>query len=106
MAAVVALGIDGLCKADAKPFGPVHAYVAPDTVGVVRFSVLPAQTGLLLDAVGVAGLALTTTLVVPAGEVHPPTVTFTLYVPVAAVGALGMDGFCTVDEKPFGPFQE
>jgi hypothetical protein len=78
VAAVVALEMDGFCKADAKPFGPVQAYVAPDTVGVVRFSVLPAQTGLLLDTVGVAGMALTTTLVVPAGDVQPPTATVTL----------------------------
>ncbi|MEJ7672503.1 MAG: hypothetical protein WKF59_07290 [Chitinophagaceae bacterium] len=42
----------GFCKADVNPFGPVHAYVAPATVGVLRVRVAPAHTGLLLDAVG------------------------------------------------------
>ena len=78
MAAVVALGMEGFCKADAKLFGPVQAYVAPDTVGVVRFSEPPAHSRLLLEAVGVAGIGLTTTAVVPAGEMQPAIVTVTL----------------------------
>ena len=60
-----------------KPFGPVHAYVAPATVGVEREIVAPAQYGPPFDAVGVAGIGLTTTLVVPAAEVQPETVTVT-----------------------------
>ena len=38
----------------------------------------PVQTGELLLAVGVAGVAFTTTAVVPAAEVHPLVVTVTL----------------------------
>jgi hypothetical protein len=37
----------------------------------------PAQYGPPFDAVGVAGMALTTTVVVPAAEVQPLTVTVT-----------------------------
>jgi hypothetical protein len=32
--AVVALARVGFCSEDVKPFGPVHEYVAPETVGV------------------------------------------------------------------------
>src|SRR5450759_3549759 len=59
--AVVAFAIVGSCWSEEKPFGPVHAYVAPLTVDAVRFSVLPAQRGLLLPAVGAAGTGLTVT---------------------------------------------
>ncbi len=44
----------------------------------------PVQTGLLLEAVGVAGVGLTTTVVVPARLTQPFTVAFTLYVPALA----------------------
>ena len=37
----------------------------------------PVQYGPVFDAVGVAGIGLTTTLVVPAAEVQPETVTVT-----------------------------
>jgi len=75
--AVVALARVGFCSADAKPFGPVHEYVAPETVGVESVIVAPAQYGPLFEAVGVAGVALTTTEVVPAADVQPFTVTVT-----------------------------
>ena len=39
---------------------------------------LPVQTGELLDAVGVAGVALITTAVVPTALVQPVVVTVTL----------------------------
>ena len=61
-----------------KLFGPVHEYVAPATAGVERLIVLPEQTGELLDAVGVDGVAFTTTTVVPTPEVQPFVVTVTL----------------------------
>ena len=60
-----------------KPFGPVHAYVAPATVGVESEIVPPSQYGPPFDAVGVAGVGLTTTFVVPAAEVQPLTVIVT-----------------------------
>ena len=75
--ASVALERVGFCSADVKPFGPVHAYVAPATVGVESAIVAPSQYGPPLDAVGVAGVALTTTFVVPAADVQPETVIVT-----------------------------
>ena len=57
--------------------GPVHEYVAPATGVAVNVSVDPAQTGLLLEAVGAAGVVLTVTATVPARLVQPPTVTVT-----------------------------
>ena len=54
-------------------------------------------------AVGVAGVALTTTFVLPAALMQPLTVTVTEYVPPSAVVALLRVGFCSVDVKPFGP---
>jgi hypothetical protein len=54
-----------------KPFGPVHEYVAPLTVGVDSAIVALSQYGPPFDAVGVAGIAFTTTFVVPAAEVQP-----------------------------------
>src|ERR1043165_7817060 len=101
--AVVAFAFVGFCSADEKPFGPVHAYVAPLTVGVESVIVAPAQYGPVFDAVGVAGTALTTTEVVPAAEVQPPTVTVTEYVPASAVVAFAFVGFCSAELKPFGP---
>ena len=54
---------------------------------------LPAHIGPLLPAVGVAGIALTVAVVVPAVLVHPLIVTVTLYTPDAAVVAFVIDGF-------------
>src|SRR5205814_2002808 len=88
---------------EVKPFGPVHAYVALATVGVESAIVAPAQYGPPFVAVGVAGVVLTTTEVVPAAEVQPLTVTVTEYVPASAVAALERVGFCSDDVKPFGP---
>ena len=73
--------------------GPVHAYVAPATVGVLKLIVFPEQTGVLLLAVGVAGVVFTTTAVVPAKLVQPPTVTVTLYVPAIASVDVGREAF-------------
>jgi hypothetical protein len=46
-----------------------------------------------LEAVGVAGVAFTTTFVVPAADVQPDTVTVTEYVPASAIVALERVGF-------------
>src|SRR3954471_13163755 len=99
----VALERIGVWRADVKPFGPVHAYVAPATVGVESAIVAPSQYGPPLEAVGVAGVAFTTTVVVPAAEVQPLTVTVTEYMPASAAVALERVGFCRDDVKPFGP---
>src|SRR5436190_16893999 len=104
--AVVALERVGFCSAEVKPFGPVHEYVAPATVGVESAIVAPSQYGPPFDALGVAGVALTTTLVVPAADVQPLTVMVTEYVPASAVVALERVGFCSAEVKPFGPVHE
>src|SRR5204863_1208816 len=96
----------GFCSDEVKPFGPVHEYVAPATVGVESAIVAPSQYGPPLDALGVAGVALTTTLVVPAADVQPFTVMVTEYVPASAVVALERVGFCSDEVKPFGPVHE
>src|SRR5204863_8243970 len=75
-----------------KPFGPVHEYVAPATVGVESEMVAPSQYGPPLDAVGVAGTGLTTTFVLPAAEVQPLTVTVTEEMPASGVEAVGRGG--------------
>ena len=68
--------------------------------------VLPVHTGVLLDAVGVAGVAFTTTAVVPIAEVHPFVVIVTLYVPANATVAPGRVGFCNADANADGPVHE
>jgi hypothetical protein len=93
----------GFWSAEVKPPGPVQAYVAPATVGVLSEIVAPSQYGPPLLAVGVAGIGLTTTVVDPAAEVQPLTVMVTKYVPALPV-ALCV-GFCRADVKPFGPVQ-
>src|SRR3954451_3823462 len=98
-AAGVAAERVGFSRDDAKPFGPVHAYVAPATVGVESAIVAPSQYGPPFDADGVAGVGLTTTDVVPAAEVQPLTVIVTEYVPASAVVALERVGFCRDDAK-------
>jgi hypothetical protein len=103
--AAVALVRVGFWLVDAKPFGPVHAYVAPLTAGVESAIVLPSQYGPLLLAAGVAGFGVITTLVVPAAELQPPAVTVTEYVPASPGAAFARVGFCCDDVKPFGPVQ-
>lgn len=67
---------------------------------------MPKQIGLLLLAVGAAGIGFTTTVTVPDTPVHPATVAVTEYVPDAAIVAAAMDGFCDEDINPFGPVHE
>src|SRR5207249_6117709 len=104
--AVVAFARVGFCTGEVKPFGPVHAYVAPLTKAVDSEIVAPSQYGPPLLAAGVAGVALTTTFVVPAAEGQPFTVIVTEYVPASAVVAFARVGFCTAEMKPFGPVHE
>ena len=58
-----------------KPLGPVHEYVAPATAAVESVAVPPEQIGPLFVAAGVAGAGFTTTVVLPAADVQPLTVT-------------------------------
>ena len=55
----MAPGIVGFCAVDAKPLGPVQAYVAPTTVAAVSCRVSPAHTAPPLPAAGAAGTAFT-----------------------------------------------
>jgi hypothetical protein len=73
---------------------------------VFSWIVAPSQYGPPFVAVGVAGVALTTTFVVPAADVQPLTVIVTEYVPASAVAAFERVGFCSADVKPFGPVHE
>lgn len=98
--------IDGFCRDDEKELGPVHEYVAPATAGVDKFKVAPVQTGELLEAVGVDGIGLTTTAVVATELVQPLATVTTEYVPAITAVAPGMDGFCVVEVKLFGPVHE
>jgi hypothetical protein len=98
VAAVVAFVIDGFCAVELKLFGPVHAYVAPDTSVAVRFNVDPSQTGPPLPAVGAAGIALTVTVTCELTIVNP-SLTSTLYIVVTNGVAVG---FVPVDENPDG----
>src|SRR5436190_15938346 len=99
--AAVAVGRVGFWSVEVKPFGPLHAYVAPGTAGVESEIVSPAQYGPPLLAIAAPFESMT--LVVPAAEVQPSTVTVTAYVPKSAAVALGRVGFCCADVKPFGP---
>jgi hypothetical protein len=81
--AVVAAGIDGSRCADVKPFGPVHEYVAPVTGGVESAIVAPAQYEPPFVASGVAGAAVTLTVVAVDVALQPfASVTRTVKVPL------------------------
>ena len=72
--------------------------MAPATALDVSVSVPPAQmaAGVLLPlilGIGAAGVAFTTTAVVPTALVHPAAVAVTLYVPAIAVVAPAITGF-------------
>src|SRR4051812_45689420 len=93
----------GVLRAEVELVGPVLPSVAPATVGVESWIVAFSQYGPPLLAVGVAEVALTTTFVVPAADVQPPTVIVTEYVPASTVVALARVGFWSAEVKPFGP---
>jgi hypothetical protein len=80
--------------------------MAPAIALAVRLIAEPAQTGLLLPAVGATGAGFITTVVVPAALAQPPTVAVTEYVPAFATVTLPIDGFCKAEVNPPGPVQE
>ena len=90
------------------PFGPVQLYVygpVPPLGLAVNVCELPAQIVALAGLTVQVGTGLTVAAVEPAAEVQPLEVTVKLYVPVAAVVAFAIDGFCSVELKPLGPVQ-
>ena len=94
----------GFCADAVNPFGPVHVYV-PVVAEEERLIGFPVHTGELEETEGAAGVAFTTTFVVPADEVHPLSVMVTLNVPASASVAGVTVGFCTMEANPFGPLQ-
>ena len=52
----------------------------------------------LLPAVGVPGGGLTVAVVVPTGLMQPFAVAVTEYIPLAETEAVGITGFCEVEE--------
>ena len=66
---------------------------------------LPAHTGVLLEADAV-GAVFTITGVVDVDEQPDALYTVTVYVPAAAVVTLLMPGFCCDETNPFGPLHE
>lgn len=72
----------------------------------MRLTVPPAQTVPLLAAVGVAGMAFTTTIAEAEELTQPFTETKTEYVPASADEMPTTVGFCWVEAKPFAPVQK
>jgi len=103
--ATVADGRVGVLVVLVNDDGPLQAYVAPVTVGVLKEMVCPSQSGVLLVTVGVAGVVLITTAVVAVALVQPFTVAVTLYVPAIAAVAVGRVGFCVAFVNAEGPVQ-
>ena len=69
--------MEGFCKEETNPFGPVQLYDAPGTADVVKFNAEPSHKGLFDETVGVGGIGLTVTNVVPAEPVQPFSVALT-----------------------------
>src|SRR5436190_15330596 len=99
--AAVAVGRVGFWSVEVKPFGPLQAYVAPGTAGVESEIVSPAQYGPPLLAIAAPFEPMT--LVVPAAEAQPSTVTVTAHAPKSAAVAVGRGGLCRAEGKPSGP---
>lgn len=74
----VADAMVGFCRVELKPAGPDQEYVAPETSGAVKLIGFPWHTGLLLETAGAIGAGFTTSVVLPAAELHPDTEIVTL----------------------------
>ena len=67
---------------------------------------LPAQYKVCEVVAFGVGNGLTVTLTLVAGPLHPAVdVTYTAYTPLMMGVAFVIEGFCDVEEKPFGPDQ-
>jgi hypothetical protein len=93
LAAVVAFGIDGFCRVELNPFGPVQLNVAPAVeVDPVKLNVCPAQIGPLFFAVTLAGGEVMVTTIESLVVAHEPklAVKVNVTVPAAMSAALGV----------------
>ena len=76
--AVVALAIEGFCRVDVNPLGPVQLYVAPGKLVAVKSMLPPAQTGVLLPAT-IPGIGLIVTSTESGSlELQPATLAVTM----------------------------
>src|SRR5450759_359899 len=76
-------GIDGFWREDVKPFGPVHAYVAPAMVDAVRSRVWVVQSGPLFPATGGAGPKDVIVRTAPLADWPSGFVIVTVFIPVS-----------------------
>ena len=65
----------------------------------------PTHNGPLLETVGTAGIAFTTTVVEADALVQPLADVVTEYVPALLVVTLAIVGFCKLEVNEFGPVQ-
>ena len=79
--------------------------MAPVAAPTLKFKSVPRHTGVLLVGEGVAGVAFTTTVVLPVSLTQPEMLATTEYTPESAKVILLTKGFCKVEVKPFGPVQ-
>ena len=93
----LALGIPGLKLVAVKVFGPDHAYTKSELLGVLSVIVLPLHTGLFVVIIGIAGVGLTSTSMLVAGDLQLLMVTVTRYLPVATVRTFGIEGSGVVE---------
>lgn len=71
--------IEGFCKLDVNPLGPVQVYVPPVN-GVVKFKVCPAHKGELEPMEGVVGVGAEPTAMVLVKAAHPDVASLTFKV--------------------------
>ena len=102
---MVTAGIEGFCKAEEKPLGPLQLYVMPGTVEVVSISVEPVQIGVLAVGVGAVSGGVMLTVVIACGETQPAAVIVKLYTPALIAVTPGIEGFWVMEVKALGPVQ-
>ena len=80
----------------------VNEEFATEEAGMID-AVAPEQIASNVVELVTDGIALTVTTTVPAGEVHPATVSVKEYVPDIAVVAFAILGFCKAEVNAGGP---
>lgn len=85
--------MEGLCVEELKLLGPVQVYVALVELDAVSCRFWPAHNGPLLETEGAAGCDPILMVVEPACDLHPPTITLTVYDPAFTLLTLVITGF-------------